>query len=76
MKREDLDGFTVDEIWATVVEKHGIRKANILVAEAAYKMIKKQLNLDVTLEIQREASIRVLAGQQGAIDIPIKEGLL
>ena len=76
MKRAELDGFTVDEIWATVVEKHGIRKANILVAEAAYKMIKKQLNLDVTLEIQREASIRVLAGQHGAIEVKLKDGLL
>ena len=76
MKREELTGLTVDEIWNIVVEKHGIRKANILVAEAAYKMIKKQLTLGVALEIQREAAIRVLAGQQGAIDINIKEGSL
>jgi len=76
MKRDDLQGMTTSEIWDEVVAKHGIRKANILVNEASFKMIKKQLTLDVTLEIQREASIRVLAGQQGAIDISIKEGLI
>lgn len=76
MKRDDLQGMTTFEIWDEVVAKHGIRKANVLVNEASFKMIKKQLTLDITLEIQREAAIRVLTGQQGAININIKDGLL
>lgn len=76
MKREELYGMTADEIWNAVIEKHGLRKANILVAEASFKMIKKQLSIDVVLSIHMEACIRVLSGQKGAKDILIEKHLL
>ena len=75
MKREDLQGMTTAEIRDEVIRKHGLRKANILISEASFKMISSQLTRDTVINICREASIRVLAGQIGSIEILIKGGL-
>ena len=74
--RIELLKLTSTELWDKVIEKHGMRKANILVNEESFKIVKRQLSLDTTLKIQREASLRVLAGQWYKEEVTIKEGLI
>jgi len=76
MKREELIHLSSTDVWTEVVKKHGERKANALVAEESMKIVKKHINLDKILQIQKEASIRVLCGQCSRKEITLKDGMI
>lgn len=76
VKRADLVNLTVDEIRNVVVTKFGLRKANILMHEESYRIVKKSLTLDKILAIQKEACIRVVCGQHDRKEISILDGLI
>ena len=75
MKREELTHLSSTDVWNEVVKKFGERKANSLVAEESLKIVKKHINLDKIMQIQKEASIRVLCGQINRREITLKDGM-